>query len=319
MIDLITPDELVHRQGTPESVAGWKDLADGLLSDTSCVFHRNLEISSRYGWIYRALPICFKWAGMAAFASYHVRLALAPFRLDTDRTGHADIPRSLARRRGLLIEDIDTIRATNNAIFDDIFWAHLAYVSTRDGIGRLRTLLVAEPTAEGILAGFEAIDRGRRLLEDPSATAASRRSAEDLVWDGNVQLLEHEQRALVQPHFDRLTCAYARLLSIGSSLSFEVRGLRPELAYFSSFYLYSFGRGLPRVLRAQAWPRVTRFEDRWRWIVTSIVPRFQRLEQDRPLLEAGLHRIFDDAARHSSISCVASPRTTRPVDAITPG
>jgi hypothetical protein len=84
-VDRITPDqlipqphELVLRNGTPDTIAGWKALADGLLTDQSCVFHRNLEISSRYAWIYKFLPAYFKWAGRAAFASHHVRLALFP-------------------------------------------------------------------------------------------------------------------------------------------------------------------------------------------------------------------------------------------------
>ena len=110
MVDPITPDELIPephefvlRNGTPDTIAGWKALADGLLTDQSCAFHRNLEISSRYAWIYKFLPACFKWAGMAAFASHHVRLALFPFRLDTDRTGYVDIPHSLRRQKALLI------------------------------------------------------------------------------------------------------------------------------------------------------------------------------------------------------------------------
>ena len=81
---------------------------------------------------------------MAAFASHHVRLALLPFRLDTDRTGFVDIPHSLGRHRGLLIEDVNTIRAINNGIFDDIFWVHLAYDTCDDGIERLRALLGAD-------------------------------------------------------------------------------------------------------------------------------------------------------------------------------
>src|SRR5262245_53592990 len=113
------PHELVLRHGAPETIAGWQALADGLLTDQSCIFHRNLEISSRYAWIYKLLPACFKWAGMAAFASYHIRRALFPFRLDTDRTGHVDIQHSLGRRSPLLLEDVNTIRATNNAIFND--------------------------------------------------------------------------------------------------------------------------------------------------------------------------------------------------------
>ena len=108
---LITPDELIPqphelvlRNGTPDTIAGWKALADGLLTDQSCAFHRNVEISSRYAWIYKLLPACFKWAGMAAIASHHVRLALFPLRLDTDRTGYVDIPHSLGRRKLLLID-----------------------------------------------------------------------------------------------------------------------------------------------------------------------------------------------------------------------
>ena len=309
------PRQLVLRNGTPDTIAGWKALAEGLLTNQSCVFHRNLEISSRYAWIYKHLPACFKWAGMAAFASYHVRLVLYPFRLDTDRGGYADIPRSLARQRALLLDDVNTIRETNNDIFDDIFWAHLAYCSADDGIERLRALLRPERHYGPLLAGFEAIDEGRAVLEDETASPTDRRAADDLIWHGNVQLLEHEQRAVVQPNFDRLSCKFARLFSLGSALSFEVRGVRQELAYFSSFYLYSFGRGIPRVLRTQAWPRLTRFDDRWRWIVTAIVPRFRRLDADVRLVDSSLRRIFDEALEYGSSPCVL-PRSAQIEDAV---
>ena len=135
------PAEVVRRIGSPDTVEGWQALADSLLTEQSCVFHRNLEISSGYAWIYLSLPSCLKWAGMAAFASHHARLALYPFRLHTDRSGYSDIPRSLRHRSILLLGDVNTVRATNNAIFDDIFWVHLVYASTDDGIERLRALL----------------------------------------------------------------------------------------------------------------------------------------------------------------------------------
>ena len=318
ILDLITsdelgpkPHELVLRNGRPDTITGWKALADGLLTNQSCVFHRNLEISSRYAWMYKLLPACFKWAGMAAFASYHVRLALYPFRLDTDRTGYVDIPRSVERHRphpgGLLAEDVNTIRATNNAIFDDIFWVHLAYSSVDDGIECLRALLGEERHYAGLLAGFEAIDRGRRVLESGAASTEARRVAEDLIWEGNVQLLEHEQRLVVQPSFDRISRAFARLFSMGSTLSFEVHGLRNELSYFTSFYLYSLTRGTAQALRAHAWPTITRFDDRWRWIEASIVPRFRRFDADARLVDASLRRIFDDARNYASHACVLPP------------
>jgi len=265
--------------------------------------------------MYKLRPACFKWAAMAAIASHHVRLALFPLRLDTDRTGYVDIPHSLRRPKLLLTEDVNTIRATNNAIFNDLFWVHLAYVSADDGIGRLRAVLHAERHYAPVLAGFEAIDQGRRVLADEMASAQARQRSDDLIWEGNVALLEHEQRALVQPNLDRLSCAFARLFSIGSALTFEVRGMRQEASYFTSFYLYSLTRGIPQALHAQVWPRITRFDDRWRWIVTSIVPRFRRFDADTGLAENSLRRIFDEARDYASNPCVL-PRSPRPTGSV---
>ena len=300
------PHEFVPLNTAPDTIAGWQTVADGLLSDPCCAFHRNVEISSRYAWMYRLQPACFKWAAMAAIASHHVRLALFPLRLDTDRAGQVDIAHSLRRNKLLLTKDVNTIRATNNAIFDDIFWVHLAYVTAEDGIETLRALLHAERYYAPVLAGFEAIDQGRRVLEDVTAAAEARQRADDLIWQGNVELLEHEQRAMVQPSYDRLSCASASLVSIGSATSFEVRGVQPEIAYFTSFYLYSFTRGIPPALRARAWPRITRFDDRWRWLATSVVPRFRRFDADTRLVDASLRHIFDEARDFASTPCVMS-------------
>ena len=298
------PSELVSNNVRPDTIAGWKAMAEGLLTSESCAFHRNVETSSRYAWLYTLLPSCFKWAGMAAIASHHVRRALFPLRLDTDSTGYVDIPRSLVRQKLLLMNDVHMIRATNNAIFSDIFWVHLAYVSAEDGIERLRALLQPEQHYAPVLSGFEAIDQARRVLEDGAASAEARREAEDLMWMGNVQILEHEQRALVQPSFDRLSCAFARLVSIGSATSFEARGMRREATYFTSFYLSSLMRGVPHVLGAKGWPRITRFDDRWCWLVASVVPRFRRFDADPRLIDASLRRIFVEAHSYASMPCV---------------
>ncbi len=297
-------NDLVPRDGIPDTIAGWKAIAAGLLTTECCAFHRNVEISSRYAWAYKLLPTCFKWAGMAAIASHHVRLALFPLRLDTDGTGYLDIPRSLARRKFLLMADVNTIRATNNAIFDDIFWVHLAYATADDGIECLRAVIGSDRHYAPVLAGFEAIDQGRSVLADKTASSEARQAADRLIWQGNVQLLEHEQRSLVQPNFDRLSSAFARLVSIGSATTFEVRGMRREAAYFTSFYLSSFTRGAASGSRAQAWPRITHFDDRWHWLVTSVVPRFRKFDADTRSVDASLRRIFDEARAYASIPCL---------------
>ncbi|HEX7188514.1 MAG TPA: hypothetical protein VF423_09865 [Actinomycetes bacterium] len=303
--DRLIPEQrkVVPRDKMPDTIESWKALVEGALTNHCCAFHRNMEISSRYAWMYNLHPAGFKWAAMAAFASHHVRLALFPLRLDTDGGGYVDIPHSLGRKR-LLTADVDTIRATNNAIFDDIFWVHLAYATAGDGIERLRVLLRTEPHYESVLAAFEAIDQGRRVLEDETASVEARRVADDLIGEGTVQILEHEQRALVQANFDHLSCMFARLVSIGSTTSFEVRGVRQEVAYFTSFYLHSLRRGVPHSLRVHAWPRITHFEDRWRWLEASVVPRFRKLDADTRLIDASLRRISGEARDYAAIPCV---------------
>ena len=298
------PRAPIGRNETPDTIAGWKALAERLLTRQTCAFHRNVEISSRYAWINRILPSCFKWAAMAAIASHRVRLTLYPLRLDPDRGRRIDIPHGHPGRRNLLpTEDVNLIKATNNAIYDDIFWVHLAYVTAGDGIERLRDLLRADRHYAPVLSGFEAIDRGRRMETDRMASAEAQRRAADLIWSGNIRLLEHEQRVVVQPNFDRLSCASARLVSLGSATSFEVRGVRQEFPYFTAFYLYSLTRGMPHALRARTWPSITRFDDRWRWIVASVVPRFRRLDADLHLIDAILRRILDEARNDASAPC----------------
>jgi hypothetical protein len=294
--------------GAPESVAEWRALADGLLTNQSCVFHRNLEISSGYAWMYKSAPAYFKWAGMAAFASHHARLVLYPYRLRTDGSGYADLVASVEPKGIPLIADLNTIRSTNNDIFDDIYWAHLAYAADESGMDRLRELLDGDHTAAPLLAGFEAIDEGRRIIEAPGASAMDRHHAAERIWDGNLQLLDHEQRAIVQPNFDRLSRTFGGLFSAGSSLSFEARGIRQQTAYFSSFYLYSFGSGLSAVLRSRRWPRVTRFDDRWRWIVAAVVPRFKRLEANNGAIDTRLHHIFVEARAGATSPCAQPTR-----------
>ena len=97
----------------------------------------------------------------------------------------------------------------------------------------------------------------------------------------------------------------ARIVSLGAFTSFEVRGVRREVACFTSFFMSSLPRSSARDLRAHGLPRITRFEDRWRWLETSIVPQLRRLDADAAVLDAGLQRIVDESEAHASIPCVS--------------
>jgi hypothetical protein len=82
---------------------------------------------------------------------------------------------------------------------------------------------------------------------------------------------------VVQPNFDHLSCAFARIVSIGALTRFEVRGARRE------------------------------FDDRWRWLETSVVPRFRRFDADMRLVDASLRRILEQARHYASMPCVLPP------------
>jgi hypothetical protein len=91
---------------------------------------------------------------------------------------------------------------------------------------------------------------------------------------------------------------------MGSATSFEVTGARQALTYFTSFYIYSLTRGIPHAVRARAWPRITRFDDRWHWLVESVVPCFRSFDSDTRLVDASLRRVLDEAHKAASMPCV---------------
>ena len=60
----------------------------------------------------------------------------------------------------------------------------------------------------------------------------------------------------------------------------------------------------PARTAAQAWPRITRFDDRWCWLLASVVPRFRRFAADTQLIDASLRRIADLSRVYASMPCI---------------
>lgn len=295
----------IQQQGPPSTIAGWKALVEGILVDERCAAERNRQISSYYAWAYMALPSSFKWAGMAAIASHHIRVALLPLHIENAFRGSFCYTLGPGRCQ-MLNDDVNTIRSTNNEIFDDLFWVHLAYVTSKDGIELLRALLQNDHHYGPILAGFEAIDQGRRVLEDATASSAARGRAQDLVWRGNLLLLEHEQRFVVQPNFDRLSDRYAWIVSMGAATTFDSRGPCHAIESFTSFYFYTLVHTNPSGTNGRVGPLVTNYDDRWRWLVSSVVPRFQRVDANSEVIQAILRPIQDQDHHHLASSCGTS-------------
>ena len=270
-------DRFLQSAARARTIEHWRDATDLLLSEQPCIFYRNLEISAAYSWMYLNRPALFKWCGMAAFASYHARLLLAPFRLRVDEAGQLLDPQEMGDGRGswlsIPFRDLELIRSVNNSIFRDIFWAHAAYMMPAHGMRTLRSLLT-EPEHHSILRCFELIDLGRRALDDDPD------HARDLIWAGNALLLWHEQLEIVQPRFAELSPGFARWFSLGSSLNFEADRLSHRIRYFLSFYLDMLLRYPTVLVRTRSLPRITRFEHRWQWASNRVVRKFRRLEEE---------------------------------------
>ena len=250
----------------------WQAECLALLPAQTRVLERNERISELYAEVYLRRRDLFKWAGMAAFASHHVRLALWPQGSFARGDGHVDLAR---RRRWLArfgLDDLDELRRTNSAIFEDAFWIHAAYLS-----GGIQAVRAALPDGEHpLVEAFEDLDTGCRGQSD------------ECVWRANVRLLRHEQEVMVQPHFERLSRGFSRLFSAASTLGFQGDRVRSRLNGCGSFYAFCVLQGLgPQRQR----PRITELEHRWDWIERSIVPRFRRFEADDSLVLPKLEAI----------------------------
>ena len=258
-----------------------------VLPKRELLMNRNAAISGSYAAMYLRHPRLFKWAGMAAFASQHVRKVIAL--LDEP---HLQGPQSKALSRMISNTELEVIRSTNNAIFNDIYWTHAVYDGTQKGFNRLVSLLDNTPR-QGLLDGFDLIEKGRQLIGTDAA------ESERLIWQGNVQLLWHEQEQVVQPSLSQLSGSFARVFSLGSSLNYEPGGMIDCMKYCSSFYLFMLTRHPGLLVRSGGMPRLNKLDQRWMWITTVLIPNFQSLEKDSA--EAKLQVIAKNGL--SAIAC----------------
>jgi len=264
---------------------GWNAILEEELPGEYHAVARNLAVTSRYASWYLEKPELFKWAGMAAFASRQVGLALVLFELLhtpslKPEAGHGEsgisgffdamlqVPATVASSlhaaaaERLLLADLDVIRKGNNSIYRDIAWAHAAYLY--GGIPALESGC-AEADREFMLAGFRMIDEGRRLLESEAGSG----EAGSLIREGNILLLRHEQYHTLQPLFDTVSSAGRVAVSFGSELDFSCgewneAGRKASFAGFSGYFETLGGKR-----------SITSAPDRWTWIESEVLPAWE--------------------------------------------
>ncbi|MBY0527888.1 MAG: putative Ig domain-containing protein [Gemmataceae bacterium] len=213
-----------------------------------------LELARRRTAAYRDMFLKdtykYRWAGMAAFASNEVAGAIKIFRSPVN-----PFPRSE--------EPIAFLAEGNKAVYDDIYWQHLAF-----DYGRLN--LLGKLKDNGLLD-----DRSFRAWKEIDDGQVAQNS--DKIWSGNKSLLRLEQEATLQP-------IYKKHAKVATSIS-----------AFVIFPLPAFKDG-NQVRKGTIFPTfikenlnregdIGNFNDRWKWIEDEMLPHYQKLYTDSGILD----------------------------------
>lgn len=200
----------------------------------------NDNITRAYVDMYWQRPDAFKWCLMAAFAS-----GLVGEGMNFASSRYQYFASPLNPSTWIPHEQVFWLLAAGNiSVYYDIFWQHIAY--HEGGLAALETVARAGQLHESAFAAWRTIDRGVRTND------------EELVWNGNRELLEFEQFHVLQPAvYDRDRPLWRRMSGLVDS------PIPDDDTSFRDF--------VPR-------GDIGRYRDRWRWIRDSMLPKYQRWE-----------------------------------------
>jgi hypothetical protein len=249
MRDTFHTSRPVHTEGDPR--AEWQARANrriefvpGNPGNRAAVFKRNEYVTAAYAEMYLRNPALYKWAGMAALTSAVVGRGMYMMHyLKRSRMG------SVIGLFSREVRDVSYMLGIGNlAVFEDIYWQHLAY--ERVGIGELERIYRAGKLDRQVLQAWRQIEAGRRADD------------QDLVWEGNRGLLFYEQKEVLQPAVYDGDAALWKALS-GWILS-PIPGHAETIEAFA-----------PRA-------NIGLFDDRWQWIEQRMLPRWKQLATRHP-------------------------------------
>lgn len=258
-----------------ESITLWKERAEAMLPPVHDVVRRNKGITATYADIYLDAPEIYKWAGMAAFASFHVGLAMVAF--EWTALQQIGVEEACNTQKRNMKTDLNLVRHLNNRIFDDIGWVHVAYCHPEGGIEKLRELLTNDEHYQPILAAFEEIHLGREWL-----AKGETQKGEDLIWKANAAILWHEQSAVVQPVFNTMGASFSRILSFCASFDYSTNHLKTDWKSHSSFLAFMFTKGFSLLRESFSLPDLTELKHRWFWIENRLLGSWRATEKNNP-------------------------------------
>jgi hypothetical protein len=194
--------------------------------------------------MYLRNPAVYKWAGMAALTSAAVGRGMYMIHyLKQSRMG---------LMLGLLGREVANVSAMlgagNLAVFEDIYWQHLAY--ERAGIGELERIYRAGALDRRVMQAWQQIEAGRRAGDQA------------LIWQGNRGLLHYEQQQVLQP------AVYDGDRELWKALSGWILSPIPGHVETIEAFAPDANIGI--------------FDDRWAWIEQRMLPRWKMLADQQP-------------------------------------
>lgn len=271
----------------------WQALAESRLPPKDQIVARNAAITATYARWYVQRPDLLKWAGMAAFASHRVGLALLPFRfhvLDDVIDSVSKMFKGITGSHSVL-QDLGLIRDTNNMVFHDIGWAHVAYMTPEGGIEAVEACAGGDPDSSLLVEGFRTIDRGRRMLEGQQQRDEGMR----LVWAGNQLLLQQEQERIVQRQFEQCDVDLRIFLTVATIMNFSSNYVDPDLDESTSFPEFISTQGRALLQKLKQGPNITCWEQRWYWVENAVLPLWKKVEASDKRLNQKLAFLMEGA------------------------
>jgi hypothetical protein len=188
-------------------------------------------------------------------------------------------------RKAEILPGLNMLRLTNNEVFKDIGWAHEAYV--RGGLAAVETATGADPHFDNLKLAFQQIDAGK-LLQMQGNAAAGYQS----IWQGNLTLLQREQRDIIQPRLDSATVLFDTFLTAATVLEYWVNPFHIHPGKMTVFPFAMLVFNLPFLIDNKCPPDFSNFDQRWAWIKKRVVPIFQRLDGSDPEIMTSIAEII---------------------------
>ncbi len=234
------------------------------------VLKRNRAITTYYAQLYQMEPQLYKWAGMAAFASFHIGEKMKM--LDWDTLGIKPLSAICKSNHRLLEDDFQIIRIINDKIFADIGWIHLAFC--QEDFSSFKALLLQNNGHQTIISAFEKLNTARGKLNRDGASESTNK----LIWEANHDILWHEQSEVVQPLFDRLSGLFSHAMTFCASFDYQVNCRITNWKTHSRFIIFMFFKGFDMIKKTWLLPEVTNLQHRWHWISNDLLKTWKMAE-----------------------------------------